>query len=259
MEAMKTGLLADARRRKRPPPTARSPQIAGGENCAINQSRWYDSTVGRWLSQDPSGLGPDTNPYRYCGNDPTDGTDPSGLRSNNSREKASEKASGVAGWLNRFIPAAAVSSWSVQYCDPNLNWKPTEFGHTQQELMKALAEIKRRGGTITDLVIKGEGEPEGIMDGNGIYFIYAANGTAFTGQSGQGQAGFSPIGELLKSITDKDTTISLRGCNTAAAADNLAKSLDNGATVSGNPYKSLGVPFTEADVSIRWKNYSYGP
>ena len=38
-----------------------------------------------------------------------------------------------------------------------------------------------------------------------------------------------------------------------------AASLDNGATVSGNPYKSLGVPFTEADVSIRWKSYSYGP
>ena len=30
------------------------------------------------VSQDPPGLGPDSNPYRYCGNGPTDGTDPSG-------------------------------------------------------------------------------------------------------------------------------------------------------------------------------------
>ena len=41
--------------------------------------RWYNPGSQRWLTQDPLGLGPDTNPYRYCGNGPTDGTDPSGL------------------------------------------------------------------------------------------------------------------------------------------------------------------------------------
>ncbi len=45
----------------------------------INQSRWYDPSVGRWLSEDPSGLSAGPNPYEYCGNGPTDGTDPSGL------------------------------------------------------------------------------------------------------------------------------------------------------------------------------------
>jgi RHS repeat-associated protein len=44
-----------------------------------NDNRWYNAIIGRWLCQDPLGLGPDTNPYRYCGNGPTDGTDPSGL------------------------------------------------------------------------------------------------------------------------------------------------------------------------------------
>jgi RHS repeat-associated protein len=43
-----------------------------------NQNRWYNPSIQRWMSQDPSGLGPDSNPYRYCGNGPTDGTDPSG-------------------------------------------------------------------------------------------------------------------------------------------------------------------------------------
>lgn len=38
--------------------------------------RWFDPTVGRWLSEDPAA---DSNLYRYCGNAPTDGTDPSGL------------------------------------------------------------------------------------------------------------------------------------------------------------------------------------
>jgi len=41
--------------------------------------RWYNPSSQRWLTQDPLGLGPDTNPYRYCGNGPTDGTDPSGM------------------------------------------------------------------------------------------------------------------------------------------------------------------------------------
>ncbi len=42
--------------------------------------RWYDPSVGRWLSEDPSGLSAGPNPYEYCGNGPTDGTDPSGLQ-----------------------------------------------------------------------------------------------------------------------------------------------------------------------------------
>ena len=41
--------------------------------------RWYDSLIERWLTQDPSGLRPDSNPYRPCGNSPTNFVDPSGL------------------------------------------------------------------------------------------------------------------------------------------------------------------------------------
>ncbi len=44
----------------------------------LHGRRWYDPVSQRWLTQDPSGLAPDTNPYRYCRNAPTDGTDPSG-------------------------------------------------------------------------------------------------------------------------------------------------------------------------------------
>jgi RHS repeat-associated protein len=54
-------------------------QYDGGLGLTLFGARWYNSVAGRWLSQDPLGLGPDMNPYRYVGNDPTDGTDPSGL------------------------------------------------------------------------------------------------------------------------------------------------------------------------------------
>jgi RHS repeat-associated protein len=40
--------------------------------------RWYDPSVGRWLTEDPAAA--DANLYRYCGNAPTNGTDPDGLQ-----------------------------------------------------------------------------------------------------------------------------------------------------------------------------------
>jgi RHS repeat-associated protein len=46
-----------------------------------NLNRWYDASVGRWLSEDPIGFtAGDVNLYRYVGNGPVNGTDPSGLQ-----------------------------------------------------------------------------------------------------------------------------------------------------------------------------------
>ena len=42
----------------------------------LNGVRWYDPASERWLTQDPAAA--DENLYRYCGNAPTDGTDPTG-------------------------------------------------------------------------------------------------------------------------------------------------------------------------------------
>jgi RHS repeat-associated protein len=47
-------------------------------------ARWYDPATGRWLSQDPLGLGPDTSPYRYVKNDPLGYRDPLGLSAEDS-------------------------------------------------------------------------------------------------------------------------------------------------------------------------------
>jgi RHS repeat-associated protein len=44
------------------------------------RARWYDAALGRFASEDPIGLaGGDVNLYRYVGNSPANGTDPSGL------------------------------------------------------------------------------------------------------------------------------------------------------------------------------------
>jgi RHS repeat-associated protein len=59
-------------------------KYAGGEYDAITGANHfgarYESTAdGRFISQDPLGLGPDSDPYRYASNHPIDATDPTGL------------------------------------------------------------------------------------------------------------------------------------------------------------------------------------
>ncbi len=52
-----------------------------------NLHRWYDSAVGRWLSEDPVGFeAEDANLYRYCQNGPLVATDPTGLITDNLRD-----------------------------------------------------------------------------------------------------------------------------------------------------------------------------
>ncbi len=54
--------------------------LSGAACARINHNRWYDASVGRWLSQDPKGFAAgDANLYRYCGNGPTTHVDPTGL------------------------------------------------------------------------------------------------------------------------------------------------------------------------------------
>ena len=43
------------------------------------RARWYDPTLGRFLSEDPAGLAGGVNPYTFADNDPINGSDPSGL------------------------------------------------------------------------------------------------------------------------------------------------------------------------------------
>ncbi len=62
-----------------------------------NNARWYDPTMQRFISQDPLGFAAgDTNLYRYCGNSPTNATDPSGNKA------YWEYLYGHDGWLGDF-------------------------------------------------------------------------------------------------------------------------------------------------------------
>ena len=46
-----------------------------------DNARWYDPGSGAFITRDPMGYAAgDPNLYRYCGNNPTSATDPTGLR-----------------------------------------------------------------------------------------------------------------------------------------------------------------------------------
>jgi RHS repeat-associated protein len=68
------------------------------------QARWYDPTIGRWISEDPLGLETDSNPDRYVGNEPTDATDPTGLVLKVNRAKYPSGANEVLAMLRKLYP-----------------------------------------------------------------------------------------------------------------------------------------------------------
>ena len=53
----------------------------GSTGLQYNWHRWYDSSIGKWMSEDPIGFDGETDNLReYVGNSPTNRSDPSGLR-----------------------------------------------------------------------------------------------------------------------------------------------------------------------------------
>ncbi|QDU27747.1 tRNA(Glu)-specific nuclease WapA precursor [Anatilimnocola aggregata] len=57
-----------------------------------NLNRWYDATVGRWMSEDPIGFAAGTpNLAEYIGNNPLDATDPNGLERRQSTAEATAR------------------------------------------------------------------------------------------------------------------------------------------------------------------------
>lgn len=64
---------------------------------ALCTHRWYDPNTARWLSRDPIGYDGGDNLYRYCGNAPTNHSDPSGYyEDDNYREGFGFPVPGVA-------------------------------------------------------------------------------------------------------------------------------------------------------------------
>jgi RHS repeat-associated protein len=104
------------------------------------RARWYDPAVGRWASEDPSGLGPDTNPYRYVANSPVNYTDPSGLVGENwiIETVGGQIVKIVVPYVGEFVGATAVED-AVAAVAPELE------AYENLQLARILEEAEARG------------------------------------------------------------------------------------------------------------------
>jgi hypothetical protein len=114
-----------------------------------------------------------------------------------------------------------------------------------------IGRIRAAGGTIDHLIVKGHGGPEGMTDDNDIGTLVPDPDNDSIISDGHN------VAPDLRQITNAQSKISLRGCSTDQAADDTARVLGNGATVSGNWLPSVGMPETTWDASLGWSNHSH--
>jgi uncharacterized protein RhaS with RHS repeats len=80
------------------------------------RARYYDPSVGHFMSEDPVGLAAGVNPYLYVSADPGDRSDPTGLDDYSSCKKGQvETTDPTTGLLVCVRPAAPV----IIKADPN--------------------------------------------------------------------------------------------------------------------------------------------
>ncbi|MEO1529446.1 MAG: RHS repeat-associated core domain-containing protein, partial [Planctomycetota bacterium] len=105
-----------------------------------NRARFYDPSIGRFLSADPSGfLGMDPNLYRYAGGDPVNSFDPGGLRA--QRVGSAEISSDASGsYQNRIA-----SVWGQGAANP--------LGNGGREFQQSVAQntVNINGAIARDL------------------------------------------------------------------------------------------------------------
>ncbi len=94
-----------------------------------NLNRWYDPSIGRWLSEDPIGFAGDpSNVYRPMGNAPTVFTDPSGLEKRKQWPNDEAKRDAIRDALRRlrdekhFLGKEPNLEDFVENYDPTWGW-----------------------------------------------------------------------------------------------------------------------------------------
>ena len=186
-------------------------------------TRAYDPATGRWDGEDWIGfMGGDTNLYRYCGNSPTNLTDPIGL----------------ASWWIRTNTGRVLSG-----------------GEDDGELLNALERIALLGEKIDTMYLKGHGCDEGITTGfkwlSDTYFIKVIldetghHNILVTDGAGQLVNAFA----LLGLITDGNTHIVLSACDSYTLAENLSKMLA-GVEVEGNHGLVWSFPYVYGSIGV---------
>jgi RHS repeat-associated protein len=164
-------------------------------------ARWYSPDLGRWLSPDPIGLEGGLNLYEFCGNNPVNFTDPSGLC-------ASSKATGARDGeifkarLRSFIEAeeiaAARSWWAPEWFVETLGGAALHFGGPFSPL--DIASQRQFGGALW--YVEGVGNMTSSQYGNylaGYHAGYAESRLVYVGMR-VGGLGWAIFGNVATPI-----------------------------------------------------------
>jgi RHS repeat-associated protein len=128
-------------------------KATGSQN---NLNRWYDSRTAGWMSQDPKGFAAgQTNLYVYCGNSPTNATDPKGL----------EGGRDVHDYYDLRLTQKKINDWGVLAAvqmAQELIWKRAAGFKTGEAAFGTLKEAGMGGlAYITGIGIVNEWNPVG--------------------------------------------------------------------------------------------------
>jgi RHS repeat-associated protein len=75
--------------------------------------RWYDPTMGRWMSPDPIGLSGGANAYDYVGGAPVSAVDPSGLLAGSAARVLARLLLGTAGGTAAAVASALLLGYEI--------------------------------------------------------------------------------------------------------------------------------------------------
>jgi RHS repeat-associated protein len=150
-------------------------------------ARWYQPSIQRWINEDPTGLSPDANPYRYSHNSPTNESDPYGLEP--PQEETKQQGTGKCGvlvsrelqsYFVQAMPRATDSSATIASSVP----PQLTFGRQwEADRLKALGLTKNTSifapsvaDTNTDLFREIVGKPQFTGSGNPVGTIFDSIG-----------------------------------------------------------------------------------
>jgi len=89
-----------------------------GNDLYYMRARYYDASVGRFISEDPSGFGDGPNLYAYVGGNPITAIDPTGLGT-----FALGGAAGVNGFLHGTVSVQGSISWNPDALGDLSQWR----------------------------------------------------------------------------------------------------------------------------------------
>ena len=169
-------------------------QATGLQN---NLHRWYDPTVGRWMSEDPIGFeGKDGNPYAYVGNGPVNAADPSGLDTTLVLHRYAQ----LIRWSQYFLFDRDRQAYTVYTGGQDITLTLQTGGFVFEQLLRSLSEEQ-----LSNLVYYASSWP--ILQQTGNWDIVQLNHAGKTDATSISRD-FEP---LLNSTSYLDGTVTVRG------------------------------------------------